>query len=175
MLPCGIDLNKFNFIEKVHARSVLSWENNLKYIIFAGAFDNHVKNYWLAQKSVEILNDVCLIELKGYSIDMVTQLLYAADAFLMTSFTEESPQVIKEALACGCPIVSVDVGDVAEVIKGVEGCFIADRMSEDIANKLRLAFDFKERTKGRERIVECGLTNDIVAKKLIDIYKRVLL
>ena len=60
-----------------------------------------------------LLPDAELLELKGYNRVQVATLMQAVDAILMTSFTEGSPQVIKEALACGCPIVSVDVGDVS--------------------------------------------------------------
>lgn len=174
LLPCGVDLNNLKLIDKTIAKKKLNWRNDLKYIIFAGAFDNYVKNYVLAQRSVKLLNDVLLVELTGYSREQVVMLLCAADAFLMTSFTEGSPQVVKEAMACGCPVVSVDVGDVADVIRGVDGCYIANRDPEDIAAKLNLAVAFKGRTKGRARIVELGLSNDIIARKLIEEYEYVL-
>lgn len=66
-----------------------------------------------------------LIELKGYSHKEVVLLMCAIDVLLMTSITEGSPQVIKVAMACGCPIVSVDVGYVKERVEGVEGCLVA--------------------------------------------------
>lgn len=174
LLPCGVNLP--NYVEKdiCAVKKKLIWNPNKKYILFAGAFDNTVKNAKLAQDSVSLLENAELIELKGYTREQVTALLYASDAFLMTSFTEGSPQVIKEAMACGCPIVSVDVGDVAERIKGLEGCYIAERNSLDIVDKLNKVFSFNSRTKGRERIVELGLTNDLVAKKLVEIYTQVL-
>lgn len=174
LLPCGVNLP--NYVEEdIYAvKQQLNWKPNKRYILFAGAFDNRVKNAKLAQDSVSLIEDAELIELKGYIREQVTALLYASDAFLMTSFTEGSPQVIKEAMACGCPIVSVDVGDVAERIKGLDGCYIAERSPHDIAERMNKALSFNCRTKGRERIIELGLTNDLVAKKLVEIYEDVL-
>ena len=101
--------------------------------------------------------------------------MYNCDALLMTSRTEGSPQVIKEAMACGCPIVSVDVGDVAERVSGVEGCYVVpSRDPKDIAQALLQAIAFTGKTNGRERLIEMGLSNEQVAEQLIEIYKQVI-
>ena len=174
LLPCGVNLP--NYVEEdIYAvKQQLNWKPNKRYILFAGAFDNRVKNAKLAQDSVALLENTELLELKGYTREQVTALFYAVDAFLMTSFTEGSPQVIKEAMVCGCPIVSVDVGDVSERIEGLEGCYIAERNPQDIARKLQQALSLSTSTKGRERIIEFGLTNDMVAKRLVEIYKTII-
>ena len=174
LLPCGVNLPNYVEEDICTVKQKLNWHPNKKYILFAGAFDNRVKNAKLAQDSVSLLEDAELIELRGYTREQVTALFYAVDSFLMTSFTEGSPQVVKEAMACGCPIVSVDVGDVAERIEGLGGCYITERNPQDIADKLQEVFSLNTRTKGRERIIELGLTNDLVAKKLVEIYEEVL-
>ncbi len=177
LLPCGVDLSDLQLTSKTEARGKMGLDANKRYVLFAGAFDNQVKNSPLAKKAVALLQDekLELLELKGYTREEVTLLMCAADAFLMSSFTEGSPQVVKEALACGCPIVSVDVGDVRERIAGVEGCYIAStRDKKEIAGLLQKAMLFEGKTRGREKIVADGLDNRQVAKQLIDIYKRVL-
>ena len=174
LIPCGIDLSDLQLTEKSAARQKMNLSAEKKYVLFAGAFDNKVKNAPLAKEAVSLLrdNNVELLELKGYSRDEVTLLMCAADAFLMTSFTEGSPQVVKEALACGCPIVSVDVGDVKERTQGVEGCYVAKtREPQELAELLRNAMTFERKTKGRERILADGLDNCQVAAKLTDIYQ----
>ena len=101
--------------------------------------------------------------------------MYSCDALLMTSRTEGSPQVVKEAMACGCPIVSVDVGDVAERTEGVSGCFVVkSREPRDIAEALEKALTFEGNTNGREQTLEHGLTNEQVALKIVDIYNRIV-
>ena len=174
LLPCGVNLPNYVEEDICVVKKKLNCNPNKKYILFAGAFDNKVKNAKLAQDSISLLENAELIELKGYTREQVTALFYAVDAFLMTSFTEGSPQVVKEAMACGCPLVSVDVGDVAERIEGLEGCYIAERNPQDIVTKLQQVLSLKTRTKGRERIIELGLTNELVAKKLVEIYEEVL-
>lgn len=151
----------------------------VKHVLFAGAFDNTVKDSELAKVTVNHLMDegvkVELIELKGYNRDQVTALMYNCNALLMTSKTEGSPQVVKEAMACGCPIVSVDVGDVAERTEGVEGCYVVrTRDPKDMANALSKAIEFEGRTNGREKIIEMGLTNSQVAERLMAIYQDIL-
>lgn len=175
LIPCGINLEDYPIIEKVEARKQLGLESHKKYILFAGAFDNIVKNAPLAKEAIACLNDenVQLLELKGYSRPQVALLMQAVDAFLMTSVTEGSPQVIKEALACGCPIVSVDVGDVKERIERVDGCFIANRDADDLANCLKKAIAFDKRTNGKDAIMCDGLINDAVALQLKDIYAKI--
>ncbi len=173
LIPCGIDLSDLQLTSKEEARRRMCLNFDKKYVLFAGAFDNVVKNASLAKDSVALLQDdqVELLELKGYSRDEVTLLMCAADAFLMTSFTEGSPQVIKEALACGCPIVSVDVGDVKERVDGVEGCYVAStRDPQALAVLLQKVFDFQGKTKGREKIITDGLDNSQVADKLMSLY-----
>lgn len=172
LLPCGVNLSDYEPRDKSLVRQRLGWNADAKKVLFAGSFDNAVKNASLAKEAVALLDNVELVELKGYSREQVADLMYASDAFLMTSLTEGSPQVIKEALACGCPIVSVDVGDVAERITSVEGCYIAERTAVAIAAKLQLALCV-DRTNGRDSISE--LDNRTIATKLMEtVYKRLL-
>ena len=161
-------------MDKNRARESLGWEADRHYILFSGAFDNQIKNALLAQSAVKQLENTSLVELKGYSRLQVAHLMNAADALVMTSFTEGSPQVIKEAMACGCPIVSVDVGDVKEIMDGIDGCYIAERTPESVASRLRQAIEFGKKTEGRKVIEARGLTNDIVANKLLGIYNSVI-
>ena len=93
---------------------------------------------------------------------------------ILTSLWEGSPNVIKEAMACNCPIVSTNVGDVRWVIGDTEGCYITSFDPEDVAEKIKLALEFGKRTNGRDRIIELGLDSETIAKRLIDIYSKVL-
>lgn len=178
LLPCGVDLSDLQFTAKAEARHQMHLNQSKRYVLFAGAFDNGVKNAGLAKECVHLLKDdnVELLELKGFTRDEVTLLMCAVDALLMTSVSEGSPQVIKEAMACGCPIVSVDVGDVKERIAGIEGCFVAEtRDAKEITDLLKKAIAFKGKTNGREKIITDGLDNRLVAERLMEIYKSICL
>jgi len=174
LLPCGVNSDNFTEVPIGEARLKLQLEDTKKYVLFAGSFSNRVKNPELAQKAIALLKNVELIELKGYSREEVNYLMHAVDVALMTSHTEGSPQFVKEVMVCGCPLVSVDVGDVKEVTAGVEGCYIVSREAEEIAEKLQIALNFKGRTHGRERIVELGLENRKVAETILTIYNHII-
>lgn len=196
LLPCGVNLPlpwSEMQTQQVEQLTLNQWvqrklDKDVKYVLFAGAFDNAVKDPELAKSAIAFYNStftnsqspianrpIELIELKGYNRDQVNALMYNCDTLLMTSKTEGSPQVIKEAMACGCPIVSVDVGDVAERVSGVEGCYVVpSREPKDIAQALLKAIAFEGKTNGREKIIEMGLSNEQVAKRLVEIYERLL-
>jgi glycosyltransferase involved in cell wall biosynthesis len=174
VISCGIDTNLFQQRDKQKIRKEIGFTKDEKIILFAGAFDNKVKNPELAQKAVAGIENVKLIELKNYSREQVASLMNAADVLLMTSFTEGSPQVIKEALASGCPIVSVDVGDVKETLEGVAGCFISSYHLPELTAKLQEALHVGTIAGGRERITTLGLDNQSVARKIYTIYKQIM-
>lgn len=175
LIPCGVDFTELQLMSKQEARQRMHLQDGKRYVLFAGAFDNLVKNADLAKAAVEHLGtDVELVELKGYDRDEVTLLMCACDAFLMTSFTEGSPQVIKEALACGCPIVSVNVGDVKDRVNGVDGCYVSElHDSKELARLLIKAISFGEKTKGRAKLVADGLENRLVANRILEVYNKV--
>lgn len=170
LIPCGVDLEFFKPGERADARKLLGFETDKKYVLFAGAFDNRVKNATLAQKALKFLPDLNLLELKGYTREQVVHLMNAVDVVLMTSFTEGSPQFIKEAMACNCPVVSVPVGDVPEVIDGINGCYLASYDPIELSEKLKIVLNSNLRTEGRVRIKEKGLDVRSVTMKIIDIY-----
>jgi len=85
--------------------------------------------------------------------------LNASDVVLLTSLHEGSPNVIKEALGCDVPIVSVDVGDVRERIQGVEGCYIALPTPADLAGKLAVVSAGERRVNGRASVQHLSLEN----------------
>ena len=175
LIPCGVDVAVFRPMEKDRCRENLNISKNQRIVLFAGSFNNDVKNSALAKKAIELIENVELVELKDYTRDQVSQLMNAADVCLMTSHSEGSPQFIKEAMACNCPIVSVDVGDVKEVIEGVEGCHIAERNAMDVALKIEQVLIENRRTNGYEKIKNSGYEAAVVTEKIKNVYQNISL
>ena len=170
IISCGVDLDTIQPIDRAEAKERIGKTNT--FVLFAGAFTNQVKNPELAKKSMSTVSQTELVELRGYSREEVNLLMNAADCLLVTSHREGGPLVVKEAMACGTPLVSVDVGDVREVIGETAGCFLAERNAEDIAEQIKKALAFNGKTEGRQRIIDLGLDNKHIAKTIIDIYKQ---
>lgn len=172
IVPCGIDASEFYQIEKRLARIEMNLDQSTKYVLFSSAFNIPVKNANLAKQAIDLLGEnIQLVELKGYNRKEVNLLMNACDVGLLTSIREGSPMFIKELLATNTPIVSTDVGDVSERIKGVTNCFIAKNNPVDIAEKLSMALK-AGKTNGRESLAE--LDNEYIATSLINIYKKVI-
>jgi glycosyltransferase involved in cell wall biosynthesis len=95
----------------------------------------------------------------------------AADALLVTSKqgTETGPLVVKEAVLSGLPVVSVDVGDVPEVLDGVApSAWVAwpddsatptgrARLVEALADELEKVLATRMRSTGREAVERLSL------------------
>ena len=175
LIPCGVDTDIFRPLERKPVREKLNFGDRDKIVLFAGAFDNPVKNPELAKEAVAKVPGARLMEMKGYSRVQVAELMNAADVCLMTSHSEGSPQFIKEAMACGCPIVSVDVGDVAEILEGVEGCRIADKNAMDVALKIEQVLIENKRTNGYEKIKNSGFEAAVVTEKIKNVYQNISL
>ena len=174
VIPCGVDTTIFHPILRDEACRIMQLDSAKHYVLFAGAFDNEVKNPHLAKEACAMLPEVTLLELKGYKRTEVATLMNAVDCLLMTSHSEGSPQVIKEALACGCPIVSVDVGDVAEQLNSTNAGIITDNSPESIAAALCTILDNPHRINRRQQIIARNLENSMVAQRLISLYSSLL-
>lgn len=176
IIPNGVDFELFKPIDKNHSRKKIGLDIQKKYALFPNRPSEIRKRVDIAQESIEILkrngyNSELLI-IANASHKMVSLYMNAVDVLVLTSLWEGSPNVIKEAMACNLPIVSVDVGDVREVIGDTEGCYIAKREPEDIARKIEFALRRNKRTDGRERIKHLNLEN--IAKKIVNIYREVI-
>lgn len=173
VIPCGVDFTLFSLRSKKMARKKLGLPLTKKYILFSSHFENKVKNYPLAKAAVGSLREcnVKLLELKNFTREEVALLMTAVDVALMTSFSEGSPQFVKEALACNCPVVSTNVGDVKEVMDGIVGCYIVSYQPADIAAKIQSVLLQTKTINGREMITR--FDNRLIAQKLMAIYKSV--
>lgn len=173
VIPCGVDMDVFHPMDKTVSRRKLGLNPEKRYVLFSSSFQNHIKNYPLAESAVNMLNDnIELLEFSGYSRSESAILFNAVDVALMTSFSEGSPQFIKEAMSCNCPVVSTNVGDVSDVITGVESCYLTSFETEDVAEKIKMALDYNKKTNGRESINH--LSNVLIAKQIVEIYRKCL-
>lgn len=171
IIPCGVDDKTFFPMQKSEARKILGWSNETKYVLFAGAFDREVKNPQLAKEAVSNIKDCELVELKGYNRQDVNLLLNASDCLLMTSYNEGSPQIIKEALCCGTPIVSVNVGDVSDICSGVEGCYICNYDTTVLRASIIASFKTQNKTNGNDAIHRKHLSIGEVAQRISELYQ----
>jgi teichuronic acid biosynthesis glycosyltransferase TuaC len=174
VVPCGVDTSIFHFMPKDSARQQLNIPLDEKIALFSGRFDNPVKNAKLAIEAVSQIENLELFELKGYDRNDVAMLMNAVDVCLMTSHTEGSPQFIKEAMACNCPIVTVNVGDVNERLSGVDGCHVTDYNVQELVSCLVKSIERSNRTNGRKKLLTDKLDNEAIAQRLIAIYNQIL-
>lgn len=188
IIPCGVSLDDCFLMDKAEARKQLNWNAKKKYVMFGGAFDNLRKNYPLLRDAVErIGGDIEMVEMKGLSRAECVLRMNACDVFVLPTKNEGSPQALKEAMACNCPIVATDVADIKHLLGDLPGHFVLpnkkgngawwvgdEHSAEELAELLKQALAFEGRTKGRERIVELGYTNELVAKQIVAIYQEIL-
>ncbi len=179
LIPNGVNTKLFKPNSKQETRKKLRIDPNLKLVIFISKPERAEKNYSLAEKAVRNCDvaNISLLPLYGLDHKCLVDYYNAADVMVLTSFHEGSPNVIKEAMACNCPIVSTDVGDVNWVLGETEGCYIASFDPKDFSDKIKLALEFSEKqgqTKGRKRIIELGLDTETIAKKIISVYQKTL-
>jgi glycosyltransferase involved in cell wall biosynthesis len=172
VLPNGVDFERFYPVDKHEAKKKLGVRAQENIILFVSDPNRPEKNFKLAEKAHALLNDSsCKLQVVNRVSPESLNLYYnVADVCLLTSFHEGSPNVIKEAMACNCPIVSTEVGDVKEVIGSTKGCYITPFEPKEVAEKLKTALSFGKRTNGRQNIqhFECS----VIAEKLINLYKR---
>jgi len=175
VIPCGIDLERFRPLDPRSCRRQLGWSSDSFHVLFASSNGDPVKRPWLAKAAVTEARGrgvrAELHFLSGVPNSEVPSWLSASDVLLLTSLHEGSPTVVKEALACGLPIVSVDVGDVAERIQTIEGCYLAHPDPADLADKLSLVRQRDKRLDCRVRLEEISVLN--TAQRLKAFYELV--
>lgn len=173
VVPNGVDFKKFKPMHREEALKITGWNPQKKHILFTANPSRREKNYQLAKEAFEKMKDntVELHSLIDIPNDYIPAYLNASDVILLTSLWEGSPNVIKEAMACNCKIVSVAVGDVEQVIADTLNCFIVDFNADDVAEKLTKSLSLPRKTNGREKIA--NLDAIVVAKQLTKIYNTI--
>lgn len=177
VIPCGIDTN-IKLVTKQLARQSFGWQANEFVILFSSNFKRPVKDPEFAFDVIKSYEETTgknakFIELIGYNREQLTTLMQAADALIMCSKSEGSPQVIKEAILNTLPIVSNDIGDVKSICAGVDGCFIVEKNVADYVRTLGEIASSNTRIKNRNAIIE-KFDNNKISEQLFSIYGKVL-
>jgi glycosyltransferase involved in cell wall biosynthesis len=141
VLPSGVDTHLFRPVPRAEARTQLAWPAESPVVLFNAGHDAANKRLDLARASIVHLQrelpDARLEVLAGaVPPERIPLFMNAADCLLVTSDAEGSPTVVQEALATHLPVVSVEVGDVAERLHDVPGCSIAARDPRALAQAL---------------------------------------
>lgn len=144
-------------------------------------------NEWTKIEGGEMLGDVACMEMWKRTRRECMLMMNAADVFALPTKNEGSPQALKEAMAVNCPVIATDITDIRYMLgdvsghyvlenkRGTQADWVGDESSVDeLAGLLKKALAFEGRTKGRERLVEIAYTNDLIAKKIVEIYKSIL-
>jgi len=168
IIPNGVDLSLFSPRKKHKTKK--------KSILFLGNPADENKNISLLRNALEFIHDYEFEVITPYPTphESLPQYFNGADLFVLSSIVEGSPNVIKEAMACNCPIVATNVGNVKWLLGDLNGHYIAKHDAKDMADKIHLALDFGERTNGRQRLNDLGLDSVTVAKKIERIYQYVI-
>ncbi|HEV2672601.1 MAG TPA: glycosyltransferase [Gemmatimonadales bacterium] len=176
VIPSGLDLSLFRLIPQDEARRHLALPADKRLVLFAGDPALPRKRYWLAKAALDLVDPSLGAELVvawGAPHSDIPFYMNACDALVFTSMQEGSPNVVKEALACDLPVVSVAVGDVPLRLQRIAGCELcADDQPATIARALERVLRQRRRVAGREAVQELDerrLTQDVIA-----IYRSVL-
>jgi glycosyltransferase involved in cell wall biosynthesis len=180
VVPNGVDLRAFRPMDRHEARERLGWSASKRYVLFPGSPDIPVKGFHLAKDAVRMASKrlgeaLELTPLTGIAHDQVPLHMNACEAMVMASFHEGSPNAVKEAMACNLAVVSVPVGDVPELLEGLEGYTVCPRDAEALAEALVSTLSAgSQQINGREALKQKGLDLESVARRLIQIYADVL-
>ncbi|TMQ01477.1 MAG: glycosyltransferase family 4 protein [Verrucomicrobia bacterium] len=178
IIPCGVDLNTFEPKDRARARKRLGLSGRKRYVLFPFSPARTVKRFDLASGAVNRLAadglDVELLTVSKVPNTEMPWYYSAADAMILCSDSEGSPTAVKEALACNLPVISTDVGDVAEIVQGIAGVQICRQTSEALAEGLKkvlappAGFVFESRPAMRR------YSQERIIQAIVQVYRRAI-
>ena len=176
VIPNGVDTELFQPRDRDTTRGELGWSTEKPYVLFPGNPDDPRKGFKLATAALDVTKkqlgcDVETVSLRGVPPDTVAKYMAACDAMWMTSLLEGSPNVVKEAMACDLPVVGVEVGDVAELLTGVQGSFVCERDAEQLGGRMAEAISARVAPGGRNGLFERSLDDVSIAKRIVEVYR----
>jgi glycosyltransferase involved in cell wall biosynthesis len=176
IIPCGIDMQVFRPYDRATARVRLGLPLRKKLVLFPFDPQRKIKRYELARAAVNRLGDpdIQLLTVGGKPNEEMPWYYSAADVMILSSESEGSPTSVKEALACNLPVVSTEVGDVREIMDGIEGCEICDGSAESLAQGLRCVLD---RPSDREFALRSSMLRydqSCVVAAIVRVYERAI-
>jgi len=168
----AVDTSLFRPIEQHVAREQLGVRHDAKLVLFPHSLVQRTKRLDLARDTIERLrlrdDSVELWVVNGRSPEEMPLYYAAADALIVTSDLEGGPSCVKEALACGLPVVSVPVGDQQVLNEAWNICFLADRNAEALGAAIEAAFRFRGCPRVNRLPSELVLSH--AAGRVIDVY-----
>jgi glycosyltransferase involved in cell wall biosynthesis len=176
VIPSGVNANYFHPIKKAEARQSLGWDQDEFVVLFNVGFTPKAKRLGMAEAAVAVAQSrvqrkIRLHVLRGDTLpSMMPQVVGASDCVLVTSDREGAPTIIQEALACTIPVVTVNVGDAASLIAGVNGCFMVEKDPQRIAEALLCVEAADSHCDSAERTRSLSL--DSVCNRIVKCYEK---
>jgi glycosyltransferase involved in cell wall biosynthesis len=176
VIPHEVDLSVFRPWPRADACAKLGLDPDRKRVLFAADPSIAVKGFPFARSVAEGLAargiDVDLHVVYRETQDGLAMHMSASNVLIFPSFQEGSPNIIKQAMACGLPLVTTDVGDVRERLAGAPGCFILPRVERAFIDGITTLLQRGDRTDGPSRLAD--LLPEVVAQRVMRVYEDVL-
>ncbi len=173
----GVDLSRFTPEPRHTARGALGWRSDGHVLLFAAMPSETRKNWPLADAACRLLAarglDVRLEAVHDRPQTDMVRAMNAADVLLLPSFHEGSPNVVKEAMAVGLPVVAAAVGDCAERLRDVTHSFVVPRSPEAFADAAAAVLASGARSNGRE-VIARTLSLEAVAQRVLAVYAQAI-
>ena len=175
VIPCGIDLELFRPMDYGEARRVAGLDPGKKYVLFAYNPKEQRKRFDLIEAAVakarEQLPQLEILQVRRKPHSEMPIYMNAADVLVMASMIEGSPNAVKEAMATSLPVISVNVGDVVDLIYESDGNYIVPRDVDAMAAKIVEVCRRGERSRGRKRLIPYSMP--ATANRILEVYSRV--
>jgi teichuronic acid biosynthesis glycosyltransferase TuaC len=118
VLPCGVDMRRFQPMDRAQAREALGLSAAGPYLLFPADPRRPEKRH---DRALALAGDVPLLTLGNVDPAEVPLWINAANAVLVPSEREGFGLAVLEALACDVPVLSTPVGIAPAVLPGVAG------------------------------------------------------
>ena len=180
-LPNGVNMDLFYPISKIKAKRQLNLDERKKYILFVSSkskyrpqkrYDRYKEVICILKKEIPEIEELCIV---GEKRDSIKYFYNSAELHLLTSDYEGSPNSIKESLACNIPVVSTNVGNVGDMLDGVNGCYVSKTMSStELANYCMKILINSDKVNTRDHLMDKKLDIESKSQKLFNLYTDIL-